>query len=61
MNHLDCILFVSNDTEFGQKLKQRVALHDKGPLKQSQNNTQTHGTNIQNVIFYSIKGLKMLW
>ena len=38
LNHFDCILFVSSDREFGQKLKQMVALQHKVSLKQVQHN-----------------------
>ncbi len=51
LNHFDCMLFVSNDTQFGQKLKQVVTLHYKVPLKQSQNTSITQNdAKIQTVI-----------
>lgn len=46
LNHFDCILFVSNDAEFRQKLKQVVALHHKVPLKQSHDDAQSDGWNL---------------
>lgn len=36
LNYIDCILFLSNDTEFSQKLKQVVTLYYQIPLKQPQ-------------------------
>lgn len=36
LNYIDCTLFLSNDTEFGQKLKKVIALYYQIPLKQEQ-------------------------
>lgn len=35
LNHFDIILFLSSDTQFGQKLIKMVALHYEVPLKQA--------------------------
>lgn len=36
LNHFDCILLVSNDTEFGQKFKQVVTLYHQISLDKTQ-------------------------